>query len=94
GEGGDRLVEIATPGAATAHLHEMRSEGGMARMRGLGTLEIPPHGRIELAPGGLHIMLMGLTQPLKAGETLPLHLRFLKAGERDVAVAIRALDAP
>ncbi len=91
GAGADRLVEIATPGATTAHLHETRTEGGMARMRGVGTLDIPPHAKVTLAPGGPHIMLMGLRRPLRPGDTLPLRLRFLRAGEVDVEVEIRAL---
>ena len=91
GAGADRLVEISTPRARTAHLHETRRDDGMARMRGIGTLEIPPHATVTLAPGGLHIMLMGLERPLVPGDTLPLRLRFLKAGEMEVAVAIRAL---
>ncbi len=93
GAGADRLVEIATPRATTAHLHETRTDEGMARMRGVGTLDIPPHATVTLAPGGLHIMLMGLRQPLRPGETLPLRLRFLKAGEMELAVEIRALAA-
>ena len=53
-------------------------------------LPIPAKGSVLLAPGGLHVMLMGLPQPLKAGTTLPLTLNFEKAGTVTLDVPILA----
>jgi copper(I)-binding protein len=59
-------------------------------------IEIPADQRVVLAPKGTHIMLMGLAKPLVAGETVPLELRFAKAGEIGITVVVRAAgsDAP
>ncbi len=72
-------------------LHESRMEDGVMKMVHLPNgVEIPAHGSAELKPLGLHVMLMGLKQPLKAGESLPLTLVFEKQGE----VAINAKVEP
>lgn len=64
------------------------------RMRELeGGLAIPPGATVALAPGGLHLMLMGLKTPLKQGEKVPVTLVFEKAGTIDVELAIAAMGA-
>ncbi|WP_020650954.1 copper chaperone PCu(A)C [Solimonas variicoloris] len=55
--------------AASAAIHSMSHEGGVMRMREVDSLELPAHGSVSLAPGGLHLMLMGLKQPLTAGQS-------------------------
>jgi copper(I)-binding protein len=89
---GDKLVGGHTPAAERVELHEMKMEGDVMRMREVGTIELPAGRAVELKPGGLHLMFMGLKAPLKAGDTLPLVLRFEKAGEvkLDVKVSVKA----
>ncbi|GBD42918.1 hypothetical protein HRbin40_00378 [bacterium HR40] len=89
----DRLIGVETELAARAELHRMAVEGGAMRMQPVPAVEIPAGGRIALAPGGLHVMLLHLRRPLREGETLPLLLRFAHAGEKRLAVPVRAAGA-
>ena len=59
------------------------------RMRPLTKVEVPAGGRIEMKPGGHHIMLLGLTRDLQPGDTVTVRLRFEKAGERVVEAPVR-----
>jgi copper(I)-binding protein len=88
GGAADRLVAASTAVSATVELHSMRMEGDVMRMRQVDAIDLPAGGSVELKPGGLHLMLMGLKQPLKAGDTFPLKLRFEKAGEVVVTVNV------
>jgi hypothetical protein len=54
----------------------MRVEGGIMRMRPVQRIELPARKTVKLAPGGLHLMLIGVSRPLKAGDKLPLVLTF------------------
>lgn len=73
----DRLVSVATPAAATAQVHEMKTEGGVMMMAELKEgLPLPAGEAVTLKPGGNHLMLMGVTAPLKAGDTVSLTLTF------------------
>ena len=58
-----------------------------------GPLEIKPGETVTLAPGGMHLMMMGLKEPLKQGEKVPLTLVFEKAGKIDVELVIVAMGA-
>ena len=80
----DRLISITTPAAGMAMLHESVDAGGVASMKEMPGLEIPAGGSVEMKPGSLHIMLMGLNAPLKKGDTLKLMLTFEHAGQVDV----------
>jgi periplasmic copper chaperone A len=92
------LVGAASPVAAVVEIHEMAHEGGMMRMRAIGELKLPAGKAVELRPGGYHVMLMDLKQPLKEGETVPVTLTFRDASgkktSQEVAVPVRALTAP
>lgn len=90
GKDADRLLSGSSPAAAVVELHTHVMESGVAKMRQIPAIDVPAGGKVELKPGGLHIMLINLKAPLKAGETLPLKLRFEKAGEVDVAVPVAA----
>ncbi len=90
----DRLISISSPAAQTVQLHEMKMEGNVMRMRELdGPLEIKPGETVTLAPGGMHLMMMGLKGPLKQGEKVPLTLVFEKAGKIDVELVVVAIGA-
>ena len=88
----DRLTGVSTPVAKTAELHMMTmggaTNGGVMRMRPLDGVDLPAGRKITLKPGGAHIMLVGLHQPLRPGESFPLTLHFEKAGDSEVTVAI------
>ena len=84
----DRLTGVSTPVAKRAGLHNMTMEGSVMKMRPLADVELPAGQPVTLKPGGTHIMLMGLNQPLKVGDSFPLTLSFEKAGQRQVTVAV------
>lgn len=84
----DRLVSAASPVAGKAELHSMAMAGMVMKMRPLAGLAIPAGRPVTLEPGGNHIMLLGLKQPLRAGQSFPLTLTFAKAGPRVVTVAV------
>jgi copper(I)-binding protein len=91
GAGSDRLVQVESA-QGDAALHETSSAGGVARMRALDrSLEIGPRSRVELKPGGTHIMVTGLKQRPAQGQTFGLTLGFERSGKR--AVAIRVVTA-
>ncbi|UXY15078.1 copper chaperone PCu(A)C [Chitiniphilus purpureus] len=89
----DALLAVKTPVAEQAELHSMRMEQGVMKMRQVPRIEIPAKGKQALAPGGLHVMLQGLKQPLKEGSQFPLTLTFERAGTVQVQVKVEALGA-
>jgi len=84
----DRLVSASSPVAKRAELHTMSMQGMVMKMRPIAGLDVPPGQSVTLKPGGEHIMLMGLNQPLHEGQSFPLTLDFEKAGPRTVTVAV------
>jgi Uncharacterized protein conserved in bacteria len=86
----DRLVGGSTPRAAQLQIHEMSTSDGMMKMGEMKDgLPLAAGETISLAPGGNHVMLIGLTQPLAEGETVPLTLRFASAPEVTVQAQVR-----
>ena len=77
----DTLTGVTTPVAAEAALHQSIDDHGVMKMRPVGSLPIEPGKPVTLAPGGYHIMLMGLKQALNAGDSFPVTLTFAKAGQ-------------
>lgn len=90
GATGDRLLSATSPAAATVELHTHVMDGGVARMRAVPVIEVAAGGKVELKPGGLHLMLIKLKAPLKAGEVVPVKLRFEKAGEIEARLTVSA----
>ncbi len=85
GQTADRLVSAASPAAKDVQIHEMRVDNGVMTMRQLPDgLSVPAGETVALEPSSYHLMLMGLAQPLKEGEHIPVTLRFEKAGSVDV----------
>jgi hypothetical protein len=89
----DRLTAVSSPVAKKAELHTMSMEGGIMRMRPLVAIDIPAGQAVTLSPGGMHVMLLGLAQPLREGQSFPLTLSFEHAGPRQVTVAIEKAGA-
>ena len=84
----DRLVSAKTDVSRTASLHAHIMKDNIMRMVRVDGLEVPAGGRATLRPGGHHVMLMGLAQPLMRGHSFPLSLTFEKAGTVTVEVVI------
>ena len=81
GASDDRLTGGSTPVAARLEIHEMSMTGGVMKMRPVsGGLVIPAGETVTLAPGGYHIMFIGLKAPLKVGDHVSAALHFEKAG--------------
>ncbi|MBL8839133.1 MAG: copper chaperone PCu(A)C [Alphaproteobacteria bacterium] len=89
----DRLLEASTPAAGRVELHTMTMDNNVMRMRRVDAIDVAAGGATQLRPGGLHVMLMDLRQPLRAGEQLQLTLRFERAGTVQVAVPVAAANA-
>jgi copper(I)-binding protein len=85
----DRLIAAASPAAQAVELHTSLDQVGVMKMQRIETIPVAPDAPAELAPGGRHVMLIGLAAPLEEGMTVPLTLTFERAGEvtLDVAVA-------
>jgi periplasmic copper chaperone A len=84
----DRLLSISAKVSKAVELHSMEMEGNIMRMRQIDAIDIPAGKTIELKPGGLHVMFVGLTQTLKNGATIPLTLKFEKGGEVKVDMKV------
>jgi periplasmic copper chaperone A len=91
------LVDVATPTAKFVEIHEMKKDGEMMKMQAIDRLPLPAGKTVDLQPGGYHVMLFDLKQPLKAGDVVPLTLTIEdKAGKRstvEVKAPVRALGA-
>ena len=89
----DRLLEVESDIAGKAELHNHVMQDGQMSMMRLSGVDFPPNASVVFAPGGLHVMLLGLTKPLVRDEQYPLILRFEQAGEIPVVVSIRERSA-
>jgi copper(I)-binding protein len=85
----DRLLSVDTPAADKVELHESRTVQGVVEMRPVTAVECPPGRTVKAAPGGLHVMLLGLTAPLVAGSELLVSLHFRDAGVVTLKVPVR-----
>jgi periplasmic copper chaperone A len=90
----DTLVSVTSDASPNVEVHEMKMEGDVMKMRALPEgLEIPAGGKVELKPGGFHLMFMSVPEPFKEGDVLKVTLKFEKAGEVEVALPVEAADA-
>ena len=89
GERKDRLVGASSPAAGRVEIHESFVVGEVMRMREVEGVDLPPGGRVELRPGGLHVMLLDLTRPLLEGEDVVLTLLFEGSDPMEVTVPVR-----
>lgn len=90
----DRLVSVACDCAMMTQIHVTENDGGVMRMRELADgIEIPAGGEISLAPGGAHLMFMGLDGPFVADKPFAATLTFERAGSIDVEFDVRPLRA-
>lgn len=87
----DKLLSVAMPSAGMAHLHESTMKDGIMQMKAVDSLVLKPGQSLEMKPGAMHIMVMGLKSALKAGETVRLDLQFEYAGRISVDAEVRAV---
>jgi copper(I)-binding protein len=89
GPANDKLVSASADIAGRVELHSMSMDGNVMRMRQIDSIEIPAGKTVDLKPGGLHVMFMDIKTPLKTGASFPLTLKFEKAGDVKVNVAVQ-----
>ena len=86
-----RLVGVASPAAARVELHNMKVEAGVMKMSAVTSIELAAGQTVKLAPGGYHVMLIDLKQPLKAGDSVPLTLTLERADKTRSTVETKAV---
>lgn len=86
----DKLIRAASPAAENVELHTNVKDGDAMRMRPVDSIPLAANGETKLEPGGYHVMLIGLKQPLKTGDKVPLTLTFEKAGSVTLQVPVAA----
>lgn len=85
----DRLVSVSSPVAGRIEIHESRMESNMMMMRELKEgMALPAGQAVELKPGGNHIMLLAVTEPLNAGDSVPLTLTFASAAPVEITASV------
>ena len=84
------LIKVESPIAGVSEVHTMEMKGNLMTMRAIDKLALPAGKRIRLAPGGFHIMLMDLKQPVKNGEIVPIKLTFEYADKKQETVLVSA----
>lgn len=87
----DRLLGIKTDIAKKTEIHETRITNGMATMRAVSAVDIPPNSRIDFAPTGYHVMFNKLKIPLQEGAEIPATLIFEKSGEVAVSFTVKPI---
>jgi copper(I)-binding protein len=85
----DRLLSAKSNVSASMEIHEMKMDGNVMQMRQVNSLDIPSKGKVELKPGGYHLMFIDIKSPLKAGESVDVQLIFEKAGKVNVKLPIQ-----
>jgi copper(I)-binding protein len=88
----DRLMSADAEVSERVELHTHLMDQGVMRMRQVDSIELKPGEVTELKPGGLHVMFIGLKAPFKAGQQVPVTLRFERGGSLDIEVPVKTMD--
>jgi len=89
-----KLVAVSTPVAKSVEIHASEEKDGVMHMHALEAIALPAGQRVELKPGGFHIMLVGLTRALGAGDTVPLTFTFEDRKGKRTSMEVRAQVRP
>jgi copper(I)-binding protein len=90
----DRLLSASSPAATTVEIHQMTMQDGIMTMRPLEQgLTIPPDEIVTLAPGGSHIMFIGLAAPFEEGQRIPVSLNFQRSGTIEAIFDVGSVGA-
>ncbi len=92
GHKSDQLIRVISPISERAEFHTHTMEDGTMKMRQLHSVELPPHETVVFAPGGHHVMLIDLVNPLKEGDRFPMTLQFENSGVVTVEVIVKAIN--
>ena len=87
------LVSASTPAAAVVELHMHTMDDGVMRMRQVAQIRMPPNETVSLQPGGLHIMLFDLTEPLNPGDQVPITLSFEDGSTKEISARVRSVKS-
>jgi periplasmic copper chaperone A len=94
GQAADRLLSASSPLTPVTQIHEMKMEGDVMKMAELADgLEIPAGGKVELKPGGFHIMFLALDRQVMEDETVKVILSFEKAGKVEIDMPVQPANA-
>ncbi len=85
----DRLIGASSPVAGRAEVHETVEEDGEMQMRPVEAVPIGPDETVEFEPGGYHVMLLDLGEPLEVGSTITVVLEFERAGQVPVEAIVK-----
>ncbi len=85
----DRLLAAHSPVAERIELHTHVMESAVPQMRRVAAIDLPPGERVRLEPGGLHLMLLGLRQPLMAEQRFPITLVFERSAPLTLEFSVR-----
>jgi copper(I)-binding protein len=87
----DKLLSAKSNVSTSVEIHEMKMDGNVMQMRQVNSLDIPSKGKVELKPGGYHLMFIDIKSPLKVGESVDVQLTFEKAGKVNVKLPIHEM---
>ena len=89
GKEADALLSASSDAAQTVELHETKNEAGVMKMRPVPKIAVAAGGKIEMKPGGYHVMLLGLKRDLKPGDKVEVTLKFERGGEVRVNAPVK-----
>jgi periplasmic copper chaperone A len=90
----DRLLSVSSTAATKVEIHQMATQDGIMTMRPREQgLLIPPDATVTLAPGGEHVMFVGLAAPFEEGQRIPVALSFEHAGRIDTVFEVGSVGA-
>lgn len=93
---GDQAVMLRGASSAaygSVMLHKSSTDGGMGRMEMVDSLAVPAHGKVELSPGGYHLMMMNAPKVLAVGDRVVVTLVFGDGSKSDVGFVVRPANA-
>ena len=93
GEQSYTLISVKSPLFQHIEIHRSMEQDGMASMAGVSQVMLPAHGKVSFEPGGLHVMMIRPSRPLKSGDKVPLIFTFDDGSTLDVEVDVRSANA-
>jgi copper(I)-binding protein len=88
----DKLVGASCDCADKVELHETMVMQGMAHMMATPVVPVPAGGEVKFAPGGRHLMIVGLKAPLHPGDKAKMTLQFERAGKLTETFTVSGAD--
>lgn len=85
-----KLIGAKSDVAGSMEMHSMSMKNGVMEMREIKTLPLPKGKLVKLSPGGFHLMLFDLKQPMKAGEIVPIKLTIETANKKQEIIEVKA----